>query len=26
MFALANLALYGALAWWLDRRGLYWRV
>ena len=26
MFALANLALYGALALWLNRRGLYWRV
>lgn len=26
LFALANLALYAALAWWLDRRGLYIRV
>lgn len=26
LFACANLALYGALAWWLDRRGLHIRV
>lgn len=26
LFALANLALYAALAWWLDRRRLYFRV
>jgi predicted acyltransferase len=26
LFAVANLALYGALAWWLDRRHVYIRV
>jgi predicted acyltransferase len=26
LFACANLSLYGLLAWWLDRRGVYIRV
>lgn len=26
LFAMVTVGVYGALALWLDRRGLYWRV